>query len=272
MEHPRPKRHYRIVEISKLFGIGQDSLRYYERLGILTPHRQANGYRAYDLNDLYKLTIIKDLRRFDMPLTEIGAYLNNQSVEKTAEMLDHELDLIAEEMHRLEERAQAVRRRARELDRARKSETGTFDLVERPLRRCVQLVAHMELDEEMDYAIQKLYRAHEHELPDVGCLEIGATLSDEAIADGGTNIYDSVIFVLEDKTAPADLLLAEGTYLRVRYRGGYGQNGPLVRRAWEYAAAQGLAVTGAPLEFYEIDNRDTTNPAEFISRIEVQVV
>ena len=158
MEHPRPKRHYRMARSrSFLASAGFASL--LRTLGHSHTTPAGHGYRAYDLNDLYKLTIIKDLRRFDMPLTEIGAYLNNQSVEKTAEMLDHELDLIAEEMHRLEERAQAVRRRARELDRARKSETGTFDLIERPLRRCVQLVAHMELDEEMDYAIRSSTRA-----------------------------------------------------------------------------------------------------------------
>ena len=106
----------------------------------------------------------------------------------------------------------------------------------------------------------------------MGCLEIGATLSDEAIADGGTNIYDSVIFVLEDKTAPADLLLAEGTYLRVRYRGGYGQNG-----RWCAAPGSTPPRRASPLPAPRLSSTRLTTATpptllEFISRIEVQVV
>ena len=33
------KHYYRIGEISRLYGVGPDSLRYYEELGILKPHR-----------------------------------------------------------------------------------------------------------------------------------------------------------------------------------------------------------------------------------------
>ena len=39
------KDYYKINEIARLYGIGQDSLRYYERLGLLSPRRDTNGYR-----------------------------------------------------------------------------------------------------------------------------------------------------------------------------------------------------------------------------------
>ena len=37
------KQYYTIGEISKIYQIGTDSLRYYEKLGILSPRRGANG-------------------------------------------------------------------------------------------------------------------------------------------------------------------------------------------------------------------------------------
>lgn len=46
------KQFYKIGEISKLYQIGPDSLRYYEELGLLNPTRGENGYRMYGLNDL----------------------------------------------------------------------------------------------------------------------------------------------------------------------------------------------------------------------------
>ena len=61
------KDYYKINEISKLYGIGVDSLRYYEKLGILRPRRDTNGYRLYDLKDMYKLTVIRDLRNWIFP-------------------------------------------------------------------------------------------------------------------------------------------------------------------------------------------------------------
>ena len=41
------KEYYKIGEISALYNIGADSLRYYEELGILKPKRDSNGYRMY---------------------------------------------------------------------------------------------------------------------------------------------------------------------------------------------------------------------------------
>ena len=70
------KDYYKINEISKLYGIGVDSLRYYERLGILKPRRDTNGYRLYDLKDMYKLTVIRDLRKLDFSMSQIKEFLD----------------------------------------------------------------------------------------------------------------------------------------------------------------------------------------------------
>lgn len=269
MERPRPKRRYRIGEISKLFGIGQDSLRHYERLGILKPHRTANGYRVYDLNDMYKLSIIKDLRRLDMPMAQIGAYLNDQSLAKTEEMLTRELELISEQVRSLGERAWAVERRARALERAQSAEVGVYVIKRYRTRQCVRLATRLERDEEMDFAIQRLYREHEALLPDLGSMRIGGVLSGAEIEAGRTNVYDSVFFILEDTDVPADFELPAGRYLTVRYRGPYEQNGPIARAALRYAREQDLTVSGDPIELYEIDNRDTAREEEFLTTIEI---
>ena len=67
------KDYYKINEIAKLYGIGVDSLRYYERLGILKPRRDTNGYRLYSLKEMYKLNMIRDLRRLNFSMEQIKA-------------------------------------------------------------------------------------------------------------------------------------------------------------------------------------------------------
>ena len=43
------KRYYKIGEIAALYSVSPDSLRYYEEIGLLTPRRDANGYRMYSI-------------------------------------------------------------------------------------------------------------------------------------------------------------------------------------------------------------------------------
>ena len=51
------KDYYKINEIARLYGIGVDSLRYYEKLGILKPRRDTNGYRLYNSVSYTHLTL-----------------------------------------------------------------------------------------------------------------------------------------------------------------------------------------------------------------------
>lgn len=47
-------------QISKMLGIGNEALRYYERIGIIpTPSRTESNYRIYNEDDLMRLKFIK---------------------------------------------------------------------------------------------------------------------------------------------------------------------------------------------------------------------
>ena len=71
-----------------------DSLRYYEKLGILKPRRDTNGYRLYNLKDMYKLNVIRDLRRLDFSMQQIKDYLEGQTVDHTLALLRQEQTLV----------------------------------------------------------------------------------------------------------------------------------------------------------------------------------
>ena len=46
------EKYFKIGEISKLYHIGPDSLRYYEKIGILKPKRGENQYRLYRTEEI----------------------------------------------------------------------------------------------------------------------------------------------------------------------------------------------------------------------------
>ena len=84
------KDYYKIGEISKIYGIGRDSLMYYEDIGILKPFRDKNGYRMYKLSDIWRLNLIKELRSLNFPMKKIKEYLDDRNIESTKEIFIEE--------------------------------------------------------------------------------------------------------------------------------------------------------------------------------------
>lgn len=66
----------RIAEISKRYGISADTLRYYERIGLLPPvHRDKNGIREYSESDCARVQFIKCMRGANVPIETLIEYM-----------------------------------------------------------------------------------------------------------------------------------------------------------------------------------------------------
>ena len=128
------KDSYTIHEIAALYGVGPDALRYYERLGLVRPRRAQNGYRIYDLNDIYRLTILRDLRSLGFSMERIGEYLKDLNVSNTLQLLGEERRLIREKMRALRAAESAIRERVRRLEACAAVADGDISLVELPPR------------------------------------------------------------------------------------------------------------------------------------------
>jgi len=63
---------YRIGQVIELIGLSADTLRYYERFGLLTPvQRSPAGVRIYNSGDLSRLHFILRAKSMNFTLTEI---------------------------------------------------------------------------------------------------------------------------------------------------------------------------------------------------------
>jgi MerR family copper efflux transcriptional regulator len=81
-----------IGELAKRAGVGIDTVRYYERSGLLAPHtRLASGYRRYRELELSRLRFIRRAQALGFTLTEIrellkvSAQRNVQQVKRSAQ-------------------------------------------------------------------------------------------------------------------------------------------------------------------------------------------
>ncbi|MCH6267681.1 MULTISPECIES: MerR family transcriptional regulator [Neobacillus] len=72
---------YSIQEVSQILGIPKDTLRYYDRIGIVSPSRDDNRYRRYSGDDLIDLMNIQIMQFADFSLDEIKEKLGLRKME-----------------------------------------------------------------------------------------------------------------------------------------------------------------------------------------------
>lgn len=65
------EKQYSIKEVSRILGIPKDTLRYYDRIGLVSPSREHNSYRSYSKEDLIDLMNIQIMKYADFSLEEI---------------------------------------------------------------------------------------------------------------------------------------------------------------------------------------------------------
>ena len=89
------KKTFKIGELSKLYDISVDSIRYYEKAGILKPIRdEENNYRLYTVEDVRKLTMIRELLNLNFSTEQIRDFDENRNVSNTKSMLELELNIV----------------------------------------------------------------------------------------------------------------------------------------------------------------------------------
>ena len=73
-------RFFKISELSKTSGVNLETIRYYEKLGLIdAATRQANGYRLFSEKQLNQLSFIKSCRMIGFSLEEIKQLLELQA-------------------------------------------------------------------------------------------------------------------------------------------------------------------------------------------------
>lgn len=81
------KLKFTIGEVSNILNIPIDTLRYYDKIGLLSSQRDLNKYRYYYLEQLDSLITIRMLRAMDVPIERIHELLTDDSLNDMHELL-----------------------------------------------------------------------------------------------------------------------------------------------------------------------------------------
>ena len=82
-------RYYTIGELSKIVELGSETIRYYEKIGLIPkPKKFENGYKKYSQIYIYRLMFIKKAKSFGFTLREISNFFSNNMLNLDDEELD----------------------------------------------------------------------------------------------------------------------------------------------------------------------------------------
>ncbi len=104
----------RIGEIAAATGVNAETVRFYERQGLLpAPARRANGYRTYGPKHLERLSFIRHCRSLDIALADIRRLL--ELLDRPASMCGDVDELVDRQLERVQARIASLQALERQL-------------------------------------------------------------------------------------------------------------------------------------------------------------
>ncbi|WP_077858383.1 MerR family transcriptional regulator [Clostridium sp. BL-8] len=105
---------YYIGEFSKKFDISIDTLRYYEKIGLIYPERDKINKRIYSEKDIEWLKFIMRLKETNMPIKQIQYYSKlryegNNTIQERLELLNEHMNRLKAEKEKIEENMQHLK-------------------------------------------------------------------------------------------------------------------------------------------------------------------
>jgi DNA-binding transcriptional MerR regulator len=98
----------KIAEVSERYAISSDTLRYYERIGLIQPvNRNGSGIRDYSEIDIRRVEFIKCMRSAGLPIETLIEYVGlvqqgDETIEARKEILKEQRELLLVRLHEMQ--------------------------------------------------------------------------------------------------------------------------------------------------------------------------
>lgn len=266
---PREK-YYKIGEISRLYKISTDILRYYDKIGLVSPdYTGENGYRYYSKKQIWKLNNIRNLRNIGMGLEDIKEFLDERNINSANNILEFQLEKVEEKIKKLMELREELASKLENIEFFK-----TFQNFNKPLlkyipkRKFLRSKGNFKQDWEIDFELRILNEKTEYDSDFILTNnEIGATLSKENFIKGEYGTF-SETFIINDVKGE---IINAGYFLTIVFKGSYKESYKYYEILKEYIKENNLEVTGDIHEIYHIEIHITEDENEFITEIQIPV-
>ena len=266
-----------ITELAKLRQVTSETLRYYDRIGLITPDYvdPQTRYRYYSIRQYEKLGTIKELRQLGMSIHDITDYFSGRNLRKSHQLLLHQLELLEEEIRKQQLLSEILRRKLHFL-----SEITPPPPVDKvfcrafPQRYMITFGEPADGSREHAFAFTRLERYLDEVAPILASDRIGV-YADWHLLEPSDDYIPAVPMIFVERDAIESehkRTIPPGDYLCMNYRRGELERyHPSFARLHTYMAEHGWVLNGMIFQFYKIDVTLTSDPDETLMEIQVPV-
>jgi MerR family transcriptional regulator, copper efflux regulator len=91
-EVSKKKKLLTIGQVAKLSGVGVETIRFYERVGVLPkPHRKASGYRLFDPDTVRRIQFIRKVQSVGFSLKDAGGLASFKRISAAIRRIDQRI-------------------------------------------------------------------------------------------------------------------------------------------------------------------------------------
>jgi DNA-binding transcriptional MerR regulator len=271
------KKKYLIGDISKLYNISIENLRYYDRIGLLEPIEidEKNRYRYYRAEQFKRFNTIKYLKSIGMSLKSIKGYFNNRYPEFLLKLLKDQKKNIEDKIKTLTVLLEKINYRIELMEESLSCENiGKVEIVSLKERTIAHRKTKIKTENDMELNIRKL--VNDIKIDDSSLLlgEICFTVSHENILDKNFLEYDSVNIVLKEKCKYSDeicSIIYSGEYAKILYRGLYSDSGEYFQRIMNYIQEHNYKIAGDAIIRALIDEYISIDESKYVTEIQIPV-
>lgn len=266
-----------ITELAKLRQVTSETLRYYDRIGLIKPDYvdPQTRYRYYSIRQYEKLGTIKELRQLGMSIHDITDYFSGRNLRKSHQLLLHQLELLEEEIRKQQLLSEILRRKLHFL-----SEITPPPPVDKvfcrafPQRYMITFGEPAGGSREHAFAFTRLERYLDEVAPILASDRIGV-YADWHLLEPSDDYIPAVPMIFVERDAIESehkRTIPPGDYLCMNYRRGELERyHPSFARLHTYMAEHGWVLNGMIFQFYKIDVTLTSDPDETLMEIQVPV-
>lgn len=270
---------YTVSELARLFGISNQTLRYYDKIGLFKPAQTdaQTGYRYYSYKQFFTLSMIMQLKRLNFSLESIQKYSSARDIKHLEHNLLEQKKLIHQEILQLQHLAERNDRLLEKLQFAQCiSSQPNCELMTEPDRFQYEIPVNFEIKDLYQYIklVYESYIKSPYATNVSTHSEIVLKIHQENFESQRFRIYNSIGFFLDDYADTNQrgiTKISGGLYASCIHLGAYDSIHRSYQKLYDFIREQGLLICGDSLEFAIISTSLAENPDNFITQIQIPV-
>ncbi|WP_041701299.1 MerR family transcriptional regulator [Gottschalkia acidurici] len=265
-----------IGEMAKLHNISAQTLRYYDKIGLLKPEYmdKDNNYRYYNIEQFAHLDSILFLKELGMSLEQIKEYFKKRDIESVLELLKQRDSDIEKQIKLLKRRQRNLQDKVSMIELyMQKKEYNNYQLKDIPSRNMVHLKSKLSKSKtDFEYGLKTLSKLIGDEIYFFNSM-ITCVIDKKSIEKGIYDYWSSIGLLFSEHLLENENIetIPAGKYASIVYGGNYDKGKEYYEKLLNWIKEHNLQVVGDSLLITITDSVFSDFEEEYINEIQIPV-